>query len=89
MTYEELINQPRKTLSDMFSFLDVKPRLGKILKKGKIPTKNMAGTKGRELIDLPEWPPRLKQDLIDIIRPDAELMLQHMGRPLDTWDWSL
>ena len=89
MTYEELISQPRTTLSAMFSFLGVKAKLGKVLRKGKIPTKNMAGTKGRVLVDPPVWSPRLKQELLDIVRPDAELMLHHMGRPLDTWDWSL
>ena len=88
MMYEDLIKRPKRTLTQMFSFLGVKPRLGKILKKGRIPTRNVAGSKGRELICVPEWSPRLKSELLDIVRPDAELMLQHMGRPLDSWDWS-
>ena len=89
MMYEDLINRPKKTLSQMFAFLGVKSRLGKILKQGRIPTRNVAGSKGRELIGVPEWSPQLKSELLDIVRPDAELMLQHMGRPLDSWDWSL
>ena len=89
MIYEDLISKPKATLSQMFKFLGVKPRLGKVLRKGKIPTQNMAGSKGRAFVEIPAWQPGFQQDLLEIIRPDAELMLQHMGRPADTWDWSL
>ena len=87
MTFEELTATPKITLRRLFRFLGVRPKFRKILKKGKIPNHNVAGAKGRTMIDTPRWPPILKQQVLEIVRPDAERMLQHMGRPLDTWDW--
>ena len=89
LTMEELIERPGRTIRSLFRFLGVKPRIRKVLNKGKLPTRNVAGSKGRDLVAMPIWPAALKQEVIDLIRPDAEQMLAHMGKPLDTWDWSL
>ena len=87
MTYEDLIDHPKRTLRAMFQFLDVQPQLRKVLKKGKIPSKNKAGTKGRSFVEQPSWPSALKEEVLSVIRPDAEQMLKFMGKPLTTWDW--
>ena len=72
----------------MFQFLDAKPRFRKVLKKGKkIPSRNKAGSKGRTFIEPPTWPEALKDEVLNVIRPDAEQMLKFMGKPLTTWDW--
>ncbi|MAR06585.1 MAG: sulfotransferase [Cyanobium sp. NAT70] len=89
MLTEELIESPRQTLKQMFRFLGTPPRLQTVLRRGKLPAHNKAGSKGRNLVPKPEWPKPLKERVLALIQPDAERMLRSMNRPLSTWDWTL
>jgi hypothetical protein len=47
---------------------------------------NEAGDKGRILVPEPQWTERLRRQVLDVVRPDAEAMLAYMGKPVDSWD---
>ena len=88
LTYEELTNSPKKTLLNLFEFLEIRKEIRRVLRQGKLPKRNIAGSKGRELVDRPTLKPHLKMKILEIIKPDAEQMLSYMGSPLDTWDFA-
>jgi hypothetical protein len=88
LTFEELIAQPRQTLTQLLTFLgaDTRPeQVELLLDAGRLPRVNEAGDKGRELVAAPAWTPRLRQQVLDVVRPDAELLLTSIGKPLETW----
>ena len=88
LTFEELIAQPRQTLTQLLTFLgaDTRPeQVELLLDAGRLPRVNEAGDKGRELVAAPVWTPRLRQQVLDVVRPDAELLLTSIGKPLETW----
>ena len=89
VTYEELTTNPKETLRKMFEFLSIRDECKKILRHGQLQKRNLAGSKGRDFIQLPKWPPELREKLVDIIKPDSERILDHMNYPHDTWDWSI
>ena len=55
--------------------------------KGDLPLMNAAGSKGRRHVAAPSWDDALKQETIDLIRPDSERFLASTGRPSTTWVW--
>ena len=57
-----------------------------LLDEGALPQVNEAGDKGRILVPEPQWNERLRRQVLDVVRPDAEAMLAYMGKPLDSWD---
>ena len=73
----------------MFEFLSIKDECKKILRHGQLQKRNLAGSKGRDFVQLPKWPPELREKIVDIIKPDSEGILNHMSYPRDTWDWSI
>ncbi|MBD1195012.1 sulfotransferase [Vulcanococcus sp. Clear-D1] len=87
LTFEDLIKKPKPTLKQLLRFLDLSPKVGKLLDDGALPKANEAGDKGRILIEKPEWPPKLRNRVIDYLRQDSEKMLAYMGKPLDFWAW--
>ena len=86
MTFEELLDSPRRSLRGMLRFLGVKPRVNKLLDPdGNLPKENPAGAKGRGHVEKPEWNSGVKRRVLRKIRPDSEKMLSYMGKPNDFW----
>ena len=52
----------------------------------QLPRQHEARAKGRGHVEKPQWQPDLKARVLQKIRPDANKMLAHMGKPLDYWD---
>ena len=89
LTFEDLIADPRSSLTDLLQFLGASTAAGKVellLDEGALPQVNEAGDKGRILVPEPQWNERLRRQVLDVVRPDAEAMLAYMGKPLDSWD---
>lgn len=87
MTFEDLVDRPKRTLRGMLRFLGVKPKLNLILENGyTLPQENIAGAKGRGHIDKPEWDPGLRQRVLKVVKPDAKKMLSYMNKPQNYWD---
>jgi hypothetical protein len=87
--FEDLIKQPRATLKSTLTFLGVKSNrqiLNQLLEEGQLPRVNEAGDKGRLPIDKPSWEPRVREEALQLIRPDAERMLAYLKRPSSTWN---
>ena len=87
ITTEELSAQPQFTLQRILSFIGAAPNCSGLLEKGKLPLMNPAGSKGRRDVAPPSWSDALKQQTIDLIRPDSERFLASTGRPSTTWRW--
>lgn len=87
ITTEELSAQPQFTLQRILSFIGATPDCSRLLKKGELPLMNPAGSKGRRDVAPPSWSDELKQQTIDLIRPDSERFLVSTGRPINTWAW--
>ena len=87
ITTEELSAQPQFTLQRILSFIGAAPNCSGLLEKGKLPLMNPAGSKGRRDVVPPSWSDALKQQTIDLIRPDSERFLASTGRPSTTWRW--
>ena len=87
ITTEELTTQPQSTLERILSFIGATPDCSGLLERGKLPLMNPAGSKGRKYVAAPNWSDELKQQTIDLIRPDSERFLASTGRPIDTWSW--
>ena len=87
ITTEELSAQPQFTLQRILSFIGAAPNCSGLLEKGKLPLMNPAGSKGRRDVAPPSWSDELKQQTIDLIRPDSERFLASTGRPINTWAW--
>ena len=86
MTFEDLLESPQECLHQLLHFIGASPETDQMLDdNGCLPKDNQAGEKGRGHVDVPEWPPKLKQQVIQIVRPDAIKMLQYMGKPKDYW----
>ena len=87
ITTEELSAQPQVTLQRILNFIGAAPNCSGLLEKGKLPLMNPAGSKGRRDVAPPSWSDELKQQTIDLIRPDCERFLASTGRPINTWAW--
>lgn len=87
LTFEDLIQNPKPTLKQLLRHLGVSPKAGKLLDNGSLPKANEAGDKGRNLIAKPEWPPKLRQKVINYLKHDSEKILDYMGKPADFWAW--
>ena len=87
MTFEDLIENPECSLKEILEFLGVEPLVqGMLDDNGCLPKENKAGTKGRDHVEIPEWNPALKKEVLHKIRPDAKKMLAYMGKPLNYWN---
>jgi hypothetical protein len=89
LTFEDLVSDPHPTLKTLLQFLGASAtpvQVERLLDNGALPQVNEAGDKGRTLVPEPEWTPRLRRQVLNLIRPDAEAMLKYMGKPLDSWD---
>lgn len=89
LTFEELIAEPRGTLHTLLSFLGASSapaHLELLLDAGRLPRVNEAGDKGRQLVPAPAWSDRLRDQVLEVIRPDAHQMLAYMGKPTSTWE---
>jgi hypothetical protein len=70
----------------MLKFIGARPKTKKLLDAdGGLPKDNQAGAKGRGHVDVPEWNPAVRQQVLQIIQPDAERMLEYMGKPRNYW----
>ena len=87
ITTEELSAQPQSSLQRILNFIGAAPNCSGLLEKGKLPLMNPAGSKGRRDVAPPSWSDELKQQTIDLIRPDSERFLASTGRPINTWAW--
>ena len=87
ITTEELSTEPESSLRRILSFIGAKPDCSGLLEKGELPLMNSAGSKGRKDVAVPSWSDELKQQTIDLIRPDSERFLTSTGRPISTWAW--
>ena len=88
LTFEELIAAPRPTLTALLSFLGASTdpaNLDLLLDDGQLPRVNEAGDKGRAMVEAPAWTDKLRSQVLEVVRPDAEQMLAYMGKPIDTW----
>ena len=86
MTFEDLLDSPLDSLRKMLRYIGARPKANKLLEAdGTLPRDNPAGAKGRGHVSRPQWPPLLKEQVIRQIRPDAEKMLEYMGKPRDYW----
>ena len=86
MTFEDLLDTPLDSLRAMLNYIGARPKAKKLLEAdGTLPRDNPVGAKGRGYVAMPQWPPLLKQQVIQQIRPDAEKMLEYMGKPRDYW----
>jgi hypothetical protein len=89
LTFEDLITTPRPTLTNLLSFLGASTapeHLELLLDGDQLPRVNEAGDKGRALVAAPTWTAKLRSQVLEIVKPDAEQMLAYMGKPSDTWD---
>lgn len=89
LTFEDLIAAPRPTLTALLTFLGASTapeHIDLLLDDGRLPRVNEAGDKGRALVEAPAWTDKLRSQVLEVVRPDAERMLAYMGKPLDTWD---
>jgi hypothetical protein len=89
LTFEELIAQPRPSLTALLQFLGASTaseHVELLLDGGALPKVNEAGDKGRVLVPEPQWNERLRRQVLEVVRPDAEAMLTYMGKPLDSWE---
>ena len=87
ITTEELSAQPQSSLQRILNFIGAAPNCSGLLEKGNLPLMNPAGSKGRRDVAPPSWSDELKQQTIDLIRPDSERFLASTGRPSTTWRW--
>ena len=87
ITTEELTANPELNLQIILNFLGTESKVGKMFDQGQLPRANIAGSKGRRNIDPPVWPKDLKEEVVELIKPDTEAFLQKIQKPLNTWDW--
>ena len=87
ITTEELSAHPQTSLRRILSFIGAAPDCSGLLEKGELPRMNPAGSKGRQDVAAPSWSDDLKQETIELIRPDSERFLASTGRPSTTWAW--
>ena len=87
ITTEELSAHPQTSLRRILSFIGAAPDCTGLLEKGELPRMNTAGSKGRQDVAAPSWSDDLKQETIELIRPDSERFLASTGRPSTTWAW--
>lgn len=88
LTFEDLVRDPQATLTELLEFLGASTsteHVQLLLDHGQLPRVNEAGDKGRKLIPPPTWTPRLRGQVADLVRPDAERMLAYMNKPASTW----
>jgi hypothetical protein len=88
LTFEDLIAEPAPTLNSLLRFLGAShapEHLNLLLDQGQLPRVNEAGDKGRVLVPAPSWSNRLRREVLEVVRPDAQRMLAYMGKPIDTW----
>ncbi len=88
LTFEDLVNQPQATLQELLEFLGASSspeHVELLLDEGGLPRVNEAGDKGRKLIQPPVWPAKLRSQVAELLRPDAERMLAYMNKPPGTW----
>ena len=88
IVFEELISEPFETLRQLLLFLgaDSSPeKVNLLLDKGSLPRINEAGDKGRVMIQRPQWTPKLRKQVLNVVRPDAEKLLISINKPLNTW----
>ena len=88
LTFEELVSDPHATLRELLDFLGASSspeHIDLLLDEGRLPRVNEAGDKGRELIPAPIWPAKLRRQVVELVRPDAEQMLAYMNKPPGTW----
>ena len=88
MTTEELSANPKTSLERILRFIGATPDCAGLLEKGQLPLLNPAGSKGRKNVAAPSWSDELKQQTIDLIRPDSERFMASTGRPSTTWAWN-
>lgn len=88
ITTEELTSNPQHNLRLILNFLGTTPKSKKLLTEGQLPLANIAGSKGRKRVAPPQWPDNLKDQLIELIKPDTEAFLKAIQKPLDTWKWN-
>ena len=89
LTFEDLTSDPSGTLKELLKFLGARSnseRVQLLLDDGKLPRVNEAGDKGREMVAAPQWSPGLREELLDLVRPDAERMLEYMGKDKRVWN---
>jgi hypothetical protein len=88
ITFEDLVAVPRPTLSNLLSFLGASTameHLELLLDEGQLPRVNEAGDKGSLLVPAPTWSGKLRSQVLQAVRTDAQQMLAYMEKPLDTW----
>lgn len=87
MTFEDLIDNPSRSLKKTLEFLGVVPQVKCMLDENScLPRENEAGAKGRGHVEKPEWNAVLKAKVLRKIRPDAEQILDYMGKPRNYWN---
>jgi hypothetical protein len=89
LTFEDLVAAPGPTLTNLLTFLGASTapeHLELLLDGGRLPRVNEAGDKGRALVAEPTWTGRLRSQVLEVVRPDAQQMLAYMDKPSDTWE---
>ena len=87
ITTDELSTKPQSSLRRILRFIGATPDYAGLLEEGQLPLLNPARSKGRKNVAAPGWSDELKQQTIDLIRPDSERFLVSTGRPINTWAW--
>lgn len=87
LTFEDLLADPVAALSALLEFLGVTVQPELLLDDGRLPRVNNVGDKGRAYVALPRWPAAMRRRTVDLLRPDAELFLDYIGKPKNYWTW--
>ena len=87
LTFEDLDADPGPVLAELLGFLGASVHPDRLLDAGRLPRENEAGEKGRKFVDLPQGPTDMRRRMVGLVKPDAELFLSYIGKPLDYWTW--
>ncbi|MCP9927996.1 sulfotransferase [Cyanobium sp. CH-040] len=87
ITFEDLIEDPSRVLSDLLTFLGASARPELLLDDGRLPRVNEAGDKGRAFVEVPDFPAKMRNKIANLLKPDAELFLDYIGKDPDYWVW--
>ncbi|SBO44573.1 Putative sulfotransferase protein (fragment) [Cyanobium sp. NIES-981] len=86
LTFEDFLSSPKPILERVLQFLGVGGPVEPLLNDGTtLPMVNEAGQQGRRYVEKPTWPWWMKWQISRQIRPDSELFLRYIGKPLDYW----
>jgi len=87
LTFEDLVLDPPAVLVELLNFLGVSADCDLLLDEGRLPRVNSAGEKGRIFVEAVPWPVRMRQRIVNVLRPDSDSFLMYIGKPLNYWTW--